>query len=196
MINVKKTKAAYITYSIVLIALGAALMLMPEISTKIICYIMGAIVLVCGITKIIAYFTNDAYGLAFQFDLALGIITVIVAIILLVHPKGIISFIDLLIGLFILIDGAFKLQIAIEAKSFGLKRWWAILLISVLTVLAGILLMLNPFDGAIALIRLIGIAFLIDGIENLIVALYTVKLVKRFSPILTEIEEMEDAKKW
>ena len=56
--------------------------------------------------------------------------------------------------------------------------------------------MLNPFDGAIALIRLIGIAFLIDGIENLIVALYTIKLVKRFSPILTEIEEMEDAKKW
>ena len=69
-------------------------------------------------------------------------------------------------------------------------------IILLIVVLAGILLMLNPFDGAIALIRLIGIAFLIDGIENLIVALYTIKLVKRFSPILTEIEEMEDAKKW
>ena len=158
---------------------------------KTICYVIGVTAVICGVVKMVGYFINDSYGLAFQFDFALGIITILVALTLFIYPKGIVSFVDILLGLFVLIDGAFKLQTSIEAKSFGINRWWIILLTALLTVVAGMILVLNPYSSMLMLTRLLGVAFILDGVLNLIVALYTVKLIKRFSPILTESKEME-----
>lgn len=191
MNSIRNIKTAYVMYSAILVILGLSFAFAPDISMKTICYVIGVTAVICGVVKMVGYFINDSYGLAFQFDFALGIITILVALTLFIYPKGIVSFVDILLGLFVLIDGAFKLQTSIEAKSFGINKWWIILLTALLTVVAGMILVLNPYSSMLMLTRLLGVAFVLDGVLNLIVALYTVKLIKRFSPILTESEEME-----
>ncbi len=191
MNSIRNIKTAYVMYSAILVILGLSFAFAPDISMKTICYVIGVTAVICGVVKMVGYFINDSYGLAFQFDFALGIITILVALTLFIYPKGIVSFVDILLGLFVLIDGAFKLQTSIEAKSFGINRWWIILLTALLTVVAGMILVLNPYSSMLMLTRLLGVAFILDGVLNLIVALYTVKLIKRFSPILTESKEME-----
>lgn len=179
MKSIKKAKIAYIAYSLALMALGIAIIIFPSISVGTTIYALGGLLVVCGIVRFLNYFSKDSYGLAFQFDFALGIFTVLMGAIILFHPKGTIAFVNVLIGIFVIIDGTFKLQTAKDAKEFGLKNWWLILVCAIITAITGMILVFNPFEGAIAMAIALGIALISAGIENLCVAIYTVKLIKQ-----------------
>ena len=43
----------------------------------------------------------------------------------------------------------------------------------------GVLLLVNPFEGAVTLTVLLGITLLADGIANICIAAYTVKAIKK-----------------
>ena len=143
--------------------------------------ITGAFLIGIGAVKIMNYFVNDVYGLAFQFDLALGMIDIILGIILILHPDSVLALLELILGVLFVVDGNFKLQTAVEAKRFGLSRWWTILIAALLTITAGLLLITNPLIGVLAMTVILGISMVTDGILNLLVALYAIKLVKRLN---------------
>ena len=121
---VKQAKWCYIAVSILLCLIGLTLAIYPTLSAFTICYILGGICVFYGITKIIGYFSNDIYNLAFQFDLALGIFVSVIGIILILHPYWIMSFFPIVIGIFIMVDGVFKIQTSVDAQRFGLTNWW------------------------------------------------------------------------
>lgn len=173
-------KRAYLAYSAVLIALGVSFLVFRDISLETVARLIGGVTLVCGAAKFISYFVNDSYGLAFQFDFALGIFTMVVGAILLLHPLRVLATLNVVLGLLIVIDASFKLQTAKEARHFGLKSWWVLLLLAILTAAAGILLVCNPFTGISALAVLIGVGLVVYGAENLFVAACTIKLVRRY----------------
>lgn len=179
MRNVKRAKTAYICYSLALIIIGICLAIIPGISSKTLCVITGAFLIGIGAVKIMNYFVNDVYGLAFQFDLAMGMIDIILGIILILHPDSVLALLELILGVLFVVDGNFKLQTAVEAKRFGLSRWWTILIAALLTITAGLLLITNPLIGVLAMTVVLGISMVTDGILNLLVALYAIKLVKR-----------------
>jgi len=178
---VKKAKWGYIICSVLFCLLGVLTVIFPTTSVLTLCYVFGVLLLFCGLTKIVGYFSHDLYNLAFQFDLALGIFVTAVGIILLLHPDRIISFFPIVIGLFILIDGVFKAQTSLDAKRFGLPNWWLILIGAILSILMSMLLILDPFNTAVLLMAFIGISLIIYGTENLFNAVYTVKIIKRAS---------------
>lgn len=124
-------------------------------------------------------FSKDLYRLAFQFDLALGLLCLLLGLILLCNPVGFTTFVHFLIGIVVLTDSMFKLQTALDAKRFGISNWWVIGLTSLLTGTCGVLLVLNPFGGAKLIMRLIGITALLEGVLNLLVAVYAVKIQKQ-----------------
>lgn len=175
MRQLRNAKIAYVLISVAMIALGAILILWPEISALAVCNIIGAILAVFGIIKLVGYFSRDMYRLAFQFDLALGIFSVLVGLLMLVHPTSVVMLVPVIIGVFVILDGTFKLQTAYDAKRFGMGGWWGILLLAIVTCLGGLFLVINPFQGANALMILLGITLAVDGIQNLCVAVYTVK---------------------
>lgn len=176
---IKRAKGAYVTASIIMIVLGAVLMLFPGLSMLTLCYLIGGLMIVFGITRLVGYFSKDLFRLAFQFDLALGIFCLLAGIVILVHPNNIMRLLPVIIGLFVVIDGAFKMQTAMDSRRFGLKRWYVILALAVLTCAFGLILIIDPFAGGEALMMLFGATMIVDGIQNLCVVLYTVKTVKQ-----------------
>ncbi len=174
---IKRAKSAYIAVSVIMVILGAVLMLNPGLSMLTLCYLIGGLMVIFGITRLVGYFSKDLFRLAFQFDLALGIFCMLAGIVILVHPNNIMKLLPVIIGLFVTIDGVFKMQTAIDSKRFGLKRWYAILVLAAVTCVFGLLLIIDPFAGGKALMILFGATMMIDGIQNLCVVLYTVKTV-------------------
>lgn len=181
MKRIRQAKWAYVLLSLCMIALGFYIVFHPGASLLTICYLTGAFCILFAVAKFIGYFSRDAYGLAFQFDFALGIFALVLGILLLFHPGNVLALIQFITGLFILIDSVFKFQTSLDARRFGLKRWWSILLAASLSAIAGIFLLFNPFGGA-ALMILVGIALIVGGLQNLVVVLYTVKYVRRRPP--------------
>lgn len=174
---IKRAKSAYIAVSVIMVILGAVLMLNPGLSMLTLCYLIGGLMVIFGITRLVGYFSKDLFRLAFQFDLALGIFCMLAGIVILVHPNNIMKLLPVIIGLFVTIDGVFKMQTAIDSKRFGLKRWYAILALAAVTCVFGLLLIIDPFAGGKALMIFFGATMMIDGIQNLCVVLYTVKTV-------------------
>lgn len=170
---VRKVKWAYILVSIFMIILGGLFIIFPEISALTVCLVLGFLIILFGIIKLIGYFSKDLFQLAFQFDLAFGILALITGSLLLVKPAEILNMVPYTFGVIVLVDGVFKIQTAYDAKKFGLQYWWEILIMAILACLSGLFLIINPF-GKDALMMLLGITLVVDGAQNLSVVMYTV----------------------
>ena len=174
--TLKIARNGYIVMAVVFCALGIFFLAVPEKAVKIICVLAGILFIADGIIKIIGYFSRDFYCLAFQFDLGFGILMIAVGILILVRREAILRLIFVIFGLVILTDALLRIQMSVEAKKFGLKLWWAVLLIAVTTGIFGMLLLVDPAGGAKLTVIFTGVAFLLEGILKLCVVVYTVKI--------------------
>ena len=191
----KRAKWGYLLYSLLLSLLGLALIIWPETSAETFCIIIGAISLIYGIVKIVEYFTRGAVTYSFfQFDLAGGVFLAIVGAVLLLHPRYILTFLPVVIGFYMIIDGVMKIQTSIDAKRFGLRAWWLILIGALLCEALGVYLLFNPLEGGAVLMIVIGISMLFDGIQNIFSALYTAKMVKNVQDAFSEPIDVRDYK--
>ena len=173
---IKKAKHAYITVSVIMVILGLALVIWPRMSLSVLCYLIGAMLVIGGIVKLTGYFSKDLYRLAFQFDFAFGILSMLLGLVFIIPPEHIISILPIIMGFFVLVDGVLKIQTALDAKIFGLTTWWMIILLAAATCICVLLLIFKPFESAVSIMVLLGITLLIDGIQNLWVGIYTVKI--------------------
>ena len=169
-------KNGYIIMSVLFMILGICLIIWPDCSMAVFCTAVGIMFIVYGAIKIIGYFSRDFYCLAFQFDLGFGILMIAVGILILVRREAILRLIFVIFGLVILTDALLRIQMSVEAKKFGLKLWWAVLLIAVATGIFGMLLLVDPAGGAKLTVIFTGVAFLLEGILKLCVVVYTVKI--------------------
>lgn len=184
----KIARNGYIVMSVLFCILGAYLIVFPDFSARIFCILVGVLLILNGIIKIIGYFSKDFYCLAFQFDLAFGILMIAIGTIVIIRSKVMVNLIFAVFGVMILADALFKIQMSVDARRFGLGLWWRILAVAVLTGIFGAVLLVRPFEGSRVMMILIGISILLEGILNLCVAVYTIKLIQNHAS--TVIDEL------
>ena len=189
--TMRAAKIGYIIMSALFCVIGLVLMLVPETAFTWLGRLLGISIIVFGVIKLVGYFSRDLFRLAFQYDLAFGILLVVLGILTLSHPNDTMSFLAVLLGIPVLVDGLFKIQIALDSRRFGIRRWWLILILAVLTCSVGIVLVFRPAVGILVMTVFMGVSLLMDGILNLCVALFTVKIVENQKPDVIEVETFE-----
>ena len=160
----RAAKTSYIVLSALYCVFGVLLIAVPDFSMKLLGILVGCMMIGFGAVKLMGYFSRDLYRLAFQFDLAYGILLIVLGLIVLVRPVQLVSFFCLVLGICILADGLFKIQAASDSKRFGLRPWWLVLL---------------------------GIAMLAEGILNLCVACSMIKIIRHQQPDVLDAEFYE-----
>ena len=113
---------------------------------------------------------------------------IVLGAVLLLRSTELLRFFCATTGLAILADGLFKIQIAADARRFGIRPWWAILCIAALTALSGLLLLLYPAQSAEVLTVFVGISLVCEALLNLCTVLCTVKIVKNQKPDIVDAE--------
>ena len=191
----KRIKALYITISILSLLAGIALVIWPGASVITICYVVGSAAILVGAVRLEGYFTKDSYNLNFQFDFAMGLVFLILGTVLIFHPGDTVAVLHFSVGILVLVDSVFKLQTALDAKHFGLKKWWVMLLCALLCAGLGLVLVILPFRTAEILVRVTGAALAVNSGENILTAGYTVKSKKRVVPIMVECREIHEQPK-
>ena len=184
-------KIGYIVTSVMFCIAGALFIALPDISITMIGISMGIAMIVFGIVKLVGYFSRDLFRLAFQFDLELGILLLVLGLIVLIRPDDLMSFICIALGISILTDGLFKVQIALDSKRFGIKSWWVILALAVVAGTIGVFLIFRSAKSAQFLTVLLGVSILAEGILNLYTVISTVLIIKHQQPDVIEIEYSE-----
>lgn len=184
-------KIGYIVMSVMFCITGALFIALPDISITMIGISMGIAMIVFGIVKLVGYFSRDLFRLAFQFDLELGILLLVLGLIVLIRPDDLMTFICIVLGISILTDGLFKVQIALDSKRFGIKSWWVILALAVVAGTIGVFLIFRSAKSAQFLTVLLGVSILAEGILNLYTVISTVLIIKHQQPDVIEIEYSE-----
>ena len=184
-------KTGYIIMSLVFCVVGTLFIAKPELSVLVISGALGVAMIVFGAVKLVGYFSRDLFRLAFQYDLSFGLLLIALGVILLARPAGVMDFIFISLGVAILTDGLFKVQISVDSKRFGIPTWWLTLLMAVVTGVVGLTLVFRPWDSARLLTRLLGAALLCEGVLNLCVAVSTVKIVGNQQPDVIEVSSFD-----
>ena len=189
--RIKAAKIGYITISILLCVLGIVLIAVPDFSVTLLCVLGGGIMMLFGLVKIIGYCSKDLYRLAFQFDLAFGILFVVLGFILIIRTDAMVNLICIVMGICVLADALLKIQISIDSRAFGIKKWWLILAMAILTGVAGFLLIFRPSESIQTIMILFGIALITEGVLNLITILTAVKIIRHQLPEVIDVEYCE-----
>ena len=185
---IRAAKIGYIVMSLFFCALGALMIAKHDLSVSLIGITAGVMLIAFGLVTLVGYFTKDLYRLAFQFDLAFGLTLIVVGAIVLMNPDHAMNFLCLVIGIAIMADALLKLQTAIDAKRFGLPKWWLILALAVVAGAVGAAVAFRPTQSARILTALLGVSMLSEGALNLSVALCAVKIIRHQQPDVIECE--------
>lgn len=179
MERLMRVKQIYSMFAGCLIIFGIILFIQPGMTAEVFCRICGILLLVFGIVKLFGYFSRDLLQLAFQFDFAMGIISSLIGFVMLFWSKQFMEALIIGMGLFMLADALLRVQTALDAKRIGVKPWWLILIMALITTVIGTLLFLKPYNGLEGVVILIGLNLVIDGILNLFVVQSTVDIIRR-----------------
>ena len=188
----RTAKIGCIVISCAICLLGLGMILFPDFSASALNILCGILMILFGVMRLIGYFSKDLYRLAFQYDLTSGILAIVLGIVLLARPGSLMTFLCAAVGFFILADGLFKAQIAMQSKRFGIPTWWLTMIFAALSAVCGFLLMLRPGAGGRLLTVLIGITLLSEGLLGISTMLTAVKIIKHQQPDIIEVTEYSE----
>ena len=136
----KRIKWSYVVLSVMFLLLGIYLVVNPETSLIMICRILGAAMAVFGVMKIVLYFIREVEGVAIRFDFAVGLFCIILGALMLWRAPALTDVLSVMIGLLVLVDSVFKLQVAVDSRRMGAHSWWVTLVCTVVCLVLGVLL--------------------------------------------------------
>lgn len=184
-------KTGYIVMSLVFCAAGIVCIIKPGLSAGLIGRALGGAMILFGAVKLVGYCSRDLYRLAFQYDLGFGLLLIALGALVLARPAQVLDFLFTALGVAVVTDGLYKVQIALDARRFGISAWWLTLILAIATVGVGLALVFRPWDSVRLLTILLGAALLAEGILNLCVAVSTVKIVSHQRPDVIEAASCE-----
>ena len=189
----KKLKWNLILMSILYLALGIFLLMVPGTALNIVCYALGGVVLACAAVQLIRYFAVERGVFQSQLTLISGLVCLGLGAFLIIRSDIVVRILPIVFGLFVIFDSLGRIQNALELRRCEYSSWKGFLLLAVLSIVLGIVMILDPFGTMETLVMAIGIILIIEGALNLLSALYTVIAVKRFLKLHPETQSMLEA---
>lgn len=178
MKQVRMARNGYILLSVIFYIMGTVYVVVSSIPPLTLCIIGGIILIIYGIVKILGYFSDDKYCLAFQYDLACGLLLIALGIIILTCNMRVYQHLSSGLGMLILLDALLKMQMSKDARKFGLEKWNRILICSIIAGALGVLIIVKPFPGAGASRIIGGIGLLAEGFMNHLMVMETISITK------------------
>jgi uncharacterized membrane protein HdeD (DUF308 family) len=150
---------------IVVALLGLVLLVAPGASLVFLVWLLGIYLLIAGIFRIIGIFLDSSY---WGWKLAAGILCLIAGLAILSNPLWSTTlastWLVILVGFLVMLQGAAGLIVAFQGGGWGMGA------LSVLGILLGLFLVINPLIGVATLTLVLAIFMLIGGVGAVIQA--------------------------
>lgn len=154
--------------SILFIFLGICLFIYPDTVISMISYVLGGIILISGVVFLIRYFTNPNKVNMFGFDLIYGVFSIVFGIIMVANPTALATVIPFVLGIWVVINSIVKMRYSFLLKSYQHTVWVSTFVISLVTLLWGLILLFNPFEGAMVITQVIGLFIIVYAVLDIV----------------------------
>ena len=169
MVSMIKKINEYINLSIILSVLfmivGILLIVWPKASLDTFAYVIGTIMIIYGIYSFIDSFSiNPALCL---FQMTNSILSFLLGICVFLNPSIFESILPIALGIFFIISGAFSSRISFIIKDID-NSYILSLFTSILMVICGVILSINPHSTALVITTLIGITLIVYSVSAIV----------------------------
>ena len=163
----EKYSKSNLLVSFVMVVLGVVLMAWPGQTLELAARVFG-IALLVGAAVYGYSWRKEKNGRRSGFvALAIAVACLVVGIVVLIAPRGVITLLPKLIGLFVVLNGVINLVQAMELKRSGGKDWVSSMLMAALTIALGAFLIFFAFGAMKVAVMVIGGVFIYNGLSNL-----------------------------
>lgn len=187
---IKKKEIKGILGSLLLIVLSVFLMLKPIEIIGTLIKVIGMILLICGVFDFANYFVNKKEESLFDYGLVKGIIEITIGVLFIFKYDLLINLFPCILGLIIVFINIFKLQTAISLKEFE-SNYMTGVIISSLSIILGLVIVINPFETLEVVIIVSGAVLLISELSNIIYSISVLKFFKKTDKVVKDIVTKE-----
>lgn len=171
----KKSGWTSLFTSLLFAIIGIVLMVNPEGTIKLVSSILGILFILIGVYKILTYFIAKGKYELYNYDIAYGVIAIIIGIVTIVYSRQIVSMFRIVIGIWILYSSVMRLTFSVKLKKLDSYAWIGGITIAILMLICGLFIIFN--EGAILVT--IGTAILIYSILDMIESGIFIRNVKK-----------------
>lgn len=167
--DLKQNPNSSLLIGILLIVLGVAAIVLPNLSTLVAETWIALIILSAGVAKAVYAFQTRGSG-GFVWKLLLSILYVATGILLIANPLTGVLTLTLLLGSFLLTEGVFELVLAFRLRPQ--PNWAWVLVNGIVTLVLGATVWFQyPFDAPWLIGTLVGASVISTGVSRIMLAL-------------------------
>ena len=146
---------------IFLLIIGLFMLLWPNTSLKILCIVIGVILILFGLADLIQYVRKTEPT---STTLTKGIIQLVIGILLIVISNFFVSILLILAGIALLYGCYRMFRKAYELRNIRGKDFYVSLIPAILILILAIVMIFNPVGTAAFIVQLVGAAVIIEGL--------------------------------
>ncbi|WP_297130186.1 HdeD family acid-resistance protein [uncultured Eubacterium sp.] len=183
----KELKRFSIATIIVSAIMGVLFIAFPSKCIQYISLVVGVSLIVTGIISVVSYIIERDTKL----PLVLGTISLISGIIVCAKYRAIISIIVVILGIFILTSGIVDMATSIRSIMLFRKSGWFTMLLSVITIVFGIVAITKSAQLTDGIVRFIGAALIVYAVLDLVTYIQVNSKVKQVKNAVDSISDIE-----
>lgn len=152
-------------YSVVFAIIGLIIFLNSDMTNRTAGLLIGTFLLVAGIFNLYTFIDKHKIKL-FRFSLYFGIINILLGIFAMFNPLSILNFLNISLGICLIVESINKIIYFLDFKKVGEESKKIILTSSILFLILGIMIIVNPFRSII-ITKTIGMFVILYNVLNL-----------------------------
>ena len=185
---IRKLGRNSIIISMILLVFGLFMFTRPISTINILMMIFGCLLVIDGLVHLVSYFSIKNELRFFSSELAQSIIYIILGFVLVCNYDKISSLLPIVLGIWIIVDSIFKLQIALNIRDIYDSHWGILLAMSIISALLGMVILINPFESLALLTMMCGAILMIVEVISIFESFSIISRVGEAEKIEKELE--------
>lgn len=186
---IRKLGRNSIIISMILLVFGLFMFTRPISTINILMMIFGCLLVIDGLVHLVSYFSIKNEFRFFSSELAQSIIYIILGFVLVCNYDKISSLLPIVLGIWIIVDSIFKLQIALNIRDIYDSHWGILLAMSIISALLGMVILINPFESLALLTMMCGAILMIVEVISIFESFSIISRVGEAEKIEKELEK-------
>lgn len=156
-------RSASVWIALLYVLMGGLLLIFPAASSTVFVWGLAGGAACYGVSHLLRYLQERKNGTDSASDLFLTVLPLAFTVFALAWPQTLLSFLPLVLGSLLLLDGVGKLPLAVMALRSETPDGMALLVSSLIPLILGAVIVINPFETVQLVVRIFGIGLIADG---------------------------------
>lgn len=172
-------KKSWILSGVITGLIGLVLLLFPGSTLLSVCYCIGGLTIAMGVIRVVRYFKQEhAYPYLFQSDLVVGLITIGLGLFMVTSPTAVMNLLPNFFGILLVGCGIGNILRSIDAKNAGFGQWGVLLGMAILSIVAGLVILSNPFGTIELVVAVAGGCLVYESVSDIVTTLIVSRKLK------------------